>query len=147
MLDAWWEKYDFSKHRIIRGTVAARDSRQLLDYINESLAELDLDFAATGFAAAWLMTQVARFRITTFFVEREPTSDWKRSIGLREDPKGANLWLVVPNDEGVFHGAKDIDDVPCVHPVQAYVDLKGHPERSEEAAESIRNDMLEWGET
>ena len=144
LLDAWWETYDFSKHQIIRGTVAARHSRELLERLIEPLRDLEGNIAATGLAAAWMMTRFASFRITTFYLEHSPPEDWKRSIGLREDPKGANLWLVVPSDYGVFHGSTQIEGVPCVHPVQAYLDLKGHPERSEEAANSIRHELLTW---
>ena len=49
--------------------------------------------------------------------------------------------LVVPNDEGVFHGAEIVDGIRCVHPVQAYVDLKDHPERAPEAASEIRRHL------
>jgi len=51
---------------------------------------------------------------------------------------------VVPNDAGVFHGSVEKDGIRCVHPVQAYIDLKGHPERASEAAERLRNDFLNW---
>jgi len=51
---------------------------------------------------------------------------------LREDAQGANMWLVVPNDQGVFHGAADWEGVRCVHPVQVYLDLLAHPERARE---------------
>jgi hypothetical protein len=48
----------------------------------------------------------------------------------------------VPNDEGVFDGAKFVDGIRCVHPVQAYLDLKDHPERSTEAAAELRRKIL-----
>ena len=57
-------------------------------------------------------------------------------------PKGENVWLVVPNDEGVFHGAAEREGICCVHPVQVYLDLKNHPERSEEAAAQLRLKIL-----
>ena len=52
------------------------------------------------------------------------------------------MWLVVPNDLGVFHGTDICDEVRCVHPVQAYLDLKAHPERASEAAEQLRREVL-----
>jgi hypothetical protein len=52
------------------------------------------------------------------------------------------VWLVVPNDEGVFDGAAEREGVRCVHPVQAYLDLKDHPERSAEAAQQLRRKLL-----
>jgi hypothetical protein len=42
----------------------------------------------------------------------------------------------------VFHGAAEREGIRCVHPVQAYLDLKDHPERSAEAAEQLRAKLL-----
>jgi hypothetical protein len=86
----------------------------------------------------------AAFRIATVYLADDPSSELIEKLTFREDPSGANLWLVVPNDAGVFHGAVEKDGIHCVHPVQAYLDLKGHPERASEAAERLRNDFLNW---
>jgi hypothetical protein len=56
---------------------------------------------------------------------------------------------VIPNDAGVFQGAEAQDGLRCVHPVQAYVDLKAHAERATEAAERrrserLRSELLTW---
>jgi hypothetical protein len=144
LLEAWHEKYDFSKHRILKGTVAAKDSLDLTKRLARAFESTRIDYAATGLAAAWLLTRFARFRIVTFYLSRQPEEDLKREIGLREDPKGANVWFVVPNDEGVFFESSTREDVRHVHPVQVYLDLKGHPERSEEAAGSIKKEYLNW---
>jgi hypothetical protein len=144
LLDAWHEKYDFSKHRVIKGTVASKDSLDLTKRLARAFESGSVEYAATGLAAAWLLTRFARFRIATFYVSRQPEEDLKREIGLREDPKGANVWLVVPNDEGVFFETSTREDVRHAHPVQVYLDLKGHPERSEEAAGSIKKEYLNW---
>ena len=63
-------------------------------------------------------------------------------MGFHEAQRGENVWLVVPNDEGVLHGAADRDGIRYVHPVQVYLDLKNHPERSPEAAEQLRQKLL-----
>jgi hypothetical protein len=39
-----------------------------------------------------------------------------------------------------------IDGVPCVHPLQAYLDLKAQPERAQEAAAELRGRHLNWSE-
>lgn len=146
LLSAWHEQYDFSKHEVLKGTVASKDSVDLTGRLAGAFESSDVEYAATGLAAAWLLTRFARFRITTFYLSRLPEDELKREIGLREDPKGANVWLVVPNDEGVFYGSSTREDVRHVHPVQTYLDLKGHPERSEEAADSIKSEYLDWSE-
>ncbi len=144
LLEAWHEKYDFSKHTIEKGTIASRNSVELTKDLASAFESMNLAYATTGLAAAWMLTQFARFRIATFFLDRAPSDRVKREIGLREDPKGANVWLVTPNDEGVFHENVTIENVRCVHPIQVYLDLKGHPERSDEAGASLRENCLDW---
>ena len=80
----------------------------------------------------------------TFFVAKHPSEALLREIGFREEPKGANVWLVVPNDEGVFDGSARTSGVTCTHPGQTVVDLQGHPERSSEAADELRKRLLRW---
>lgn len=144
LLEAWQDEYRFSKHTIIRGHIAARSGDALTRFVAETLSAATVQHAATGLSAAWQLTHFAGFRMTTFFVEAEPTASLKSDLGFREDNRGANMWLVVPNDEGVFQGADDRDGVRCVHPVQVYLDLKEHPERAADAAERLRTEFLNW---
>ena len=106
--------------------------------------ELGNQYAATGLAAAWLLTRFAAFRIVSVYLAEHPEPELLDRLGFREEARGANVWLVVPNDEGVFHGAAAKDGAHCVHPVQAYLDLKGHPERADEAAKELRAELLTW---
>jgi hypothetical protein len=144
LLDAWSEAYDFEKHTIIRGHVTSRDGEELATKLGRSLAQARIRHAATGLAAAWLHAEFAAFRLVTFFVEERPDDKFLQKFGFREESKGANVWLVVPNDEGVFDGAGLKNYIECVHPVQAYVDLLGQPERSKEAATELRSRRLTW---
>jgi DNA-binding MarR family transcriptional regulator len=142
MLDAWREVYDFSKHTIIRGHVAARSSDEIVRKLADQFDSAKLQHAVTGLAGAWLWTQFAGFRLVVFYVERSPGEDVREAIGFHEEKSGENVWLVVPNDVGVFHGASQRDGVMCAHPVQVYLDLKNQPERSAEAAERLRKELL-----
>lgn len=144
LLDAWREDYDFAKHDIRRGHVAARSGEALVRRLGEAFGQAGVDHAATGLSAAWLMTRFAGFRLATVYVAEHPTDDLLRELGFREETAGANVWLVVPNDQGVFHGAAALDRVRCVHPVQAYLDLLAHPERAKEAAQHLRAERLSW---
>lgn len=145
LLDAWREIYDFGKQEITRGHIAARSGDALLSTISNALKHRKIEYAATGLGAAWLWSRFAGFRIVTVYL-REPAADAILSeIGFREEPQGANVWIVLPNDEGVFQGASERDGIACVHPVQVYLDLKDHPERAEEAAKRLRGDFMKWG--
>ena len=144
LLDAWREAYQFSKHILHQGHVAARSGDALLRFVSDTLAAQGIEHAATGLAAAWALTRFVGFRIATLYLPTDPSPALLEQLGCREDPRGANLWLVVPNDAGVFHGAIEKDGIRCVHPVQVYVDLKSHPERATDAAEHLRTELLTW---
>lgn len=122
----------------MRGHVPARSGEELLHAASERFVGSGVRHAATGLGAAWAYVQFAAFRLVTFYVAQLPDRDVLSDIGFREDGPGANLWLVLPDDEGVLAGQVDRQGVTCVSPVQVYVDLKGHPERAEEAATTIR---------
>jgi hypothetical protein len=144
LLDAWRDEYRFSKHSIIRGHVAARSGDALTRFVADVLSAANVEHAATGLSAAWQLTRFAGFRTATFFVQAAPTASVESDLGFREEARGANLWLVVPNDAGVFQGARERGGVRCVHPVQVYLDLEEHPERAADAAERIREEYLSW---
>lgn len=143
LLDAWREEYDFTKHHLIRGHVPARSGDELLRRMADALRERHVKYAATALGAAWFLTRFATFRLTTLYLREPPPSSLLEEMSFREDRRGANLWLVVPKDEGVFHGAAEYSGIVCVHPVQVYVDLKNHPERSKEAADQVRSQIVE----
>jgi hypothetical protein len=144
LLDAWREAYQFSKHTLHQGHVAARSGDALLRFVADTLSAQRIEHAATGLAGAWALTHFAAFRIATLYLPTDPSPALLERLGFREHPRGANLWLVVPNDAGVFQGAVKKDGIRCVHPVQVYVDLKDHPERAPEAAERLRTELLTW---
>ena len=138
LLDAWREDYRFDRHHIIRGHIPARGGVALIHSIAEALSKMEESYAATALPAAWLRTQNPKFRLSTVYIPKPPSAGLKKALKFREEAERANTWLVVPNDEGVFHGAELVDGVRCVHPAQAYVDLKDHPERAPEAAAGLR---------
>jgi hypothetical protein len=142
LLDAWREAYDFSKHYIVRGHIAARSSDEILRRVSAQLKRGKLEHAVTGLAGAWLLNQFAGFRLVVFYVGQMPPAEAQQGMGFHEEARGENVWLVVPNDEGVFHGAEEREGIHCVHPVQVYLDLKNHPERSADAAEQLRKNLL-----
>jgi hypothetical protein len=144
LLDSWREVYDFNKHQILKGHIAERSSSEVLKKLSDLLEKDKMSHAATGLCAAWLFNEYATFRIVTFYIKSPPSSDLLKKLGFREESSGSNVWLVVPKDEGVFHGTNKVEGIRCVHPVQVYLDLFSHPERAKEAAENIRHEILKW---
>ncbi len=144
LLDAWLEVYDFKKHDVLRGHVAARSGDALLRQLSDGLNRATVPHAATGLGAAWSLGRFAGFRIASVYLRQEPSSDLLTALSFREDDRGANVWLIVPNDDGVFHGSSTQNGIHCVHPVQAYLDLHAHPERAKDVARELRSEHLSW---
>ncbi len=144
LLDAWRDAADFGKQAIHRYVIATRLSEDLIQRVANVLQEGQVDPIATGLAAAWLYTPYADFRLTTFYVRELPSPEVLKSLGAHPEPRGSNLWLVVPKDEGVRMGMTCLQGVPCVSAAQVYVDLKGHAERAADAAEALRYARLRW---
>lgn len=147
LLDAWSEAYEFTSHDIHPGHIASRSPDQTVARTVEVLEAINLPYAVTGLAGAWRYTQHAAYRLVTFYVDHLPDSHVLDELGFREtSSSGSNTWLVVPDDAGVFDGKRKLDNVCCVSPVQVYLDLLGHPERSREAAEYLRKECLSWND-
>lgn len=141
MLDAWQQGYDFTKHEILRGHVAGRSGEEIQGKISSTLKNLSVDHAATGLGAAWLYSRFAAFRTVTVYLKEWPDKHILEQIGFRENTSGANVWLIIPKDPDIFYGIQPVADIPCVHRIQVWLDLKSLPERAEEAATELRKNL------
>jgi hypothetical protein len=137
-LEAWKEAYDFRQHDVLEGHVPVRDPEELLGVLKKAALKSDVAWALTGLAAAWRLTHFAMYRLTSLFAGQVPSAAWLDALGFVEGSRGANLWILTPTDDSVFMGARNVQGVQCVHPLQAYLDLKAHPERASEAATRLR---------
>jgi len=143
LLDAWLESYNFAKHTVHRGHVPARSGSTLQQELSESLSHANIKHAATGLGAAWQYTRFAAFRTASIFIEEPIDARILSGLDFRESDTGPNTWLILPNDESVFWQASEVKGVQCAHPIQVFLDLKGHPERSDEAMSELRRLILE----
>ena len=146
LLDSWLEEYRFDRNNILRGHIPALSGSRLARQVAGTLNNMDIQYAMTGLAAAWFYTGYVSFRLLTVYLDDLPSGELLKAVRFRDEARGANTWLVTPSDMGVFDGAEFASGVRCVHPVQVYLDLKGHPERSTEASEELRGQLLKWEE-
>jgi hypothetical protein len=142
LLDAWADEYRFDRHDIVIGH-ATGSGIELARELDERLRQAKVEHAFTGLPAAWALTRFARFRLNTVYVHGDPR-EVADAIDLRRNERGANVQIVAPDDRGVFLGQRDRDRIPCVSPIQVYLDLGHLPERSKDAAREIRDEGLPW---
>lgn len=146
LLDTWRDEYDLAAHKVKKGHLAVRKPEEALDRLEEVLAEGNIDYALTGLPAAWLYVRHVGYRLITLFVESWPEAALLEEVGWRNQEQGGNVWILRPNDPGVFYGSAVRDGLRCVSAVQAYLDLCELPERASEAAEVLRKKWLTWEE-
>lgn len=132
MLEDWLQKYELKRHEIRRGILPGTSSVQMLASLVAKLREGGFQHAATGLAAAYQYTQYASYRLICVYIENL-NEELVSALRFKDEIRGANCWLIKPNDAGIYQGLRIVDEIACVHPVQVYLDLKDHPERAEEA--------------
>jgi hypothetical protein len=142
LLDAWAQDYRFDRHQSVLGHLSG-GGIEVARTLDARLNDADVAHAFTGLPAAWAMSQFARFRLTSVYVEGDPHLVAEETE-MRLGEKGANVQLLGPDDDGVFAGREEFDGLPCVAPVQTYLDLLSLPERSREAADHLRAERLRW---
>lgn len=142
--EAWRDAYRFSQHRVLKGHVGARSGEELSAHVAARAEAASLQYALTALPAAFYLANFGGFRLVTAYLASEPDESWLSELRFRQEPRGANLWLVVPKDEGVFLGSQAIDGLQCVSPLQVSLDLKDHPERAAEADAAVRKKLLPW---
>ena len=144
LLDAWSDEYRFDRHEVVRGH-ASGAGIEVTRELGMRLLESDSRYAFTGLPAAWLFGAFARFRLNSVYVDGDPR-ELAEELGLRQNERGANVELIVPDDEGIFAGSEEVDEIECVSRVQTYLDLRHLPERSGEAADHLRESGLWHGD-
>lgn len=142
LLDAWLEKYNFAKHNPIKGYVPARSGQSLMQQISDLMNRERLQYAVTGLGAAWLYTRFASFRTVTVHVKNVALRELLSELDFLESEVGFNTVLVSQDDEAIFWETEIIEGIQCVHPIQAFLDLKGQPERAQEAMPELKKYIL-----
>lgn len=135
LLTDWAESYTYRKNTV-RDFYSMKGMDELEEALVKACGKLAIPYAFTGFSAARRIAPAVRGQRAMAYVSTisESLLEW---VGLKEVASGANVSLLIPYDDGVFYGARDIEGLRVVCPVQLYLDLKGYKGRGEEAAAAI----------
>ena len=144
LLDAWLDHYNFDLNRILIGRVPASSGEVVLYRTAGQLSREKISYAMTGVAGASLWTKFASFGQTNVYVPAMPSRALLKRIGFVEQLQDSNLAFVVPSDEGVFEASQQREGIQCASPLQTFLDLKGQPGQSAEAAVELRKKFLTW---
>jgi len=93
-------------------------------------------FSGASRLAPFVRQSVAAFY---FFGDQEVL---QQKLNLKQVDSGANVLLLIPYDEGVFHGVQEVEGYKIINPIQLYLDLYTYGGRGREQAEFLREKLI-----
>jgi len=139
LLEAWASVYE-PPAEAVPSYIMARPGR-LEEDIAAACDKAGIDYALTGFAAAWRLSPMVRYQQPSVYIKLKRSSissvTLLSRLGFKPVESGANLVALFTDDPGPLTGAQIIDGLRVVSPLQAYLDLAKKPGRGEEAATSL----------
>jgi hypothetical protein len=139
-LDAWAQADQWTRRVTLRQYFFLETDKRwrALRLHNDFAGKLQLVF--TQWFAAELRHPYANVPVVSAYCSRLPTDEEIKKSGLDPVDQGGRLWLLVPQDEGVFLETQKHGELKLVSDVQIYLDLLQVGLRGPDAAKALR----EW---
>jgi len=130
--------------------------REIDRFIHQLSTISNTSYALTALAGAFLIAPHVRpVEVHMYVHSKEDATAIAKALSLQLTPRGGNVKLIIPYDEGVFYGQQKVNfrisdqlvaEVNVVSNVQLFVDLYNYPARGLEAAEHMYERIIErWG--
>ncbi len=101
--------------------------------------------ALASFTAANWLAPYGRNSTRYLYADEAGLADLKVALKLGPAQKAANVVIRVPNEDGVLADTvRPEANIVCTSPVQTYLDLSNAGERGQEAAQHLRERLLQW---
>lgn len=140
-LSDWGENYTFRKNTLF--DFYSLDAPPVMESkLANRLSAEGLRYALTSFSASARLAPAVRHTRMFAYIDGEINRAAAR-LQLNPVDSGPNVTLMLPYDEGVFYGMREIQGVNTVSPIQAYLDLIGLKGRGEEAAEALFRQVIQ----
>jgi hypothetical protein len=142
LLDAWARNYSYSDNNIER-CYSSLDPIDLEKQLGDAARLRVWRYALTMFSGASKIESFVRYNFASFYYSgsaEEVTSELK----LKATPSGANVWIFIPRDEGMYWGTQQAGNLAVVSNVQLYLDLINFKGRGEEQATALREQRLRY---
>lgn len=139
LLDEWarrdvWPRRGVLQQYSILAPSLEKTARQLLTMLGPS------EIAFTQWFAAQFRHPYTEPPVLSAYVKAWPTAETLQTLNAREVTNGGRLWLLRPQDEGVFQFNQTINGLPFVSDTQIYLDLLQVGLRGPDQAKALR----EW---
>jgi hypothetical protein len=144
VLDAWRDAYDPLVGKRL-GFYTTLHGHAFDEAARQAMAIKDASSIFASFSAAHWLAPYGRVATHYFYADVAGLEQLKGRLNLVASPKGENVIVTIPKDEGIFRDAVEpAPGVKCTGAVQTYLDLWVTGERGREAAEHLRQEKLSW---
>ncbi len=146
LLAEWEGNYDF-RRSAVREFYTLRPIADFERLLAETCSKDKLAYALAGFSSAARYAPMVRYQRAMAYVVGNLDGLAER-LELKPVTSGANVNLITPYDDGVFYGAEIKGDAKVTSPVQTYLDLRQIKGRGEEAADFLKQQVIQpsWPE-
>jgi len=139
LVDAWAAVDDWAKRTSIRQYSAlTKDLEDLAVRTRDGLSNRDNGPVFTQWFAANLRHAYTVAPVVSAYVHDFPAPSVETALGLRQVSDGGRLWLIVPQDEGVFQETRLVGGFALACDTQIYLDLHRAGLRGPEQAQELR---------
>ena len=147
LLDAWRDEYAppagdrTTYYTTMHGTSLDKALRQL----QTELSQDDASAVLASFSAANWLAPFARTGTHHFYADAAGARRLRDTLGLEPASRGENVVVNVLKDTGPLQDM--VEPAPGIYttsPVQTYLDLFASGERGREAAQHLRQELLQW---
>ena len=146
LLAEWEGNYDVHRN-IVREFHTLRPIADVEHLLAQACAENESNYALAGFSSAARYAPMVRYQRAMAYVVGD-LDGLTECLALKPVTSGANVSLITPYDEGVLYGAENKGDARVTSPVQTYLDIRQIKGRGEEAANFLKQQVIQpaWPE-
>lgn len=140
----WGAHYPFQKNTLVDFHSSATPPEMEVK-LAARLSDEGLRYAFTAFSAFTRLVPSAVYSRVFAYVDGD-IDPIAALLDLKPADSEPTVTLMLPHDDGVFYGMKEIQGIHTVSPIQAYLDLVGLKGIGEEAAEALFRQAIqkEW---
>lgn len=127
-----------------KGFILAQGARDLTRKVGERLSQAGMSYAMTGACAALLMAPHATGteRCEVWVDATASLHDALAALNARQVEQGANIVLLQAKNRLPVLRTSEIDGIAVADPLRVYADLLQDPQRGEEQAEYLREQVI-----
>ena len=141
LLDAWTGADRFARRAsTIRYSAFGNAPLEVAGDLRRLAVSCNHRIAFTQWIAGWLRRPYTEPTVVSAYVSAPLPDTLLEKLGLRAVAEAGNVWLHMPDDEGVFLETRVLKDLPLVTDAQMYLDLQGTGLRGPDQATALR----EW---